>query len=131
MTYPAVTFPDAELLIGVWLRAALPGNRVVTDLPANFEQVLPVVQVTRIGGARTQQVLDNPRIDLDCFAATREAAADLARQVEALLPTARGVTASGGVVGWVGVEVGASWRPDFNPRVRRYGLTAQLVIRPA
>jgi len=131
MTYPAVTLPDAELLLGGWLRTALPGRRVVTELPADLEAVLPAVLVTRIGGGRTQHVLDNPRLDVDCFASTRELAIDLARQVESLIPTLRGVTTGGGTVGWVGVEVGASWRPDWNMRIRRYGLTVLLTIRAA
>lgn len=131
MTYPAVQLPDVELMLTGWLRAELAGPRVVTDLPGNLEEVLPVVQVTRIGGPRLQVTLDNPRVDLDVFAGTRTAAADLARRVESLLPAMRGVTASGGVVGRVVVETGASWRPDFNPRVRRYGMTVSLIVRRA
>lgn len=137
MTHPAVQLPDVELLLTGWLRTALiippatTGPRVVRRLPGNLEQVLPVVQVTRIGGGRDQQVLDRPRVDIDYYALTDEQASDGARLLESLLPTLRGVTASGGTVGWVGIETGASWRPDWNERVRRYGLTATFVIRPA
>lgn len=131
MTYPAVQLPDVELMLTGWLRPALPGRRVVRRLPGNLEQVLPLVQVTRVGGGRHQQVLDRPRVDLDCYALSDEAASDLARLVESLLPTMRGVTTGGGTVGWVGIETGASWRPDWNERVRRYGLTAVLTVRRA
>ncbi len=131
MSYPAVQLPDVELMLTGWLRTALAGPRVVRRLPGNLEQVLPVVQVTRIGGGRDQQVLDRPRVDVDCYATSDEAASDLARQVEALLVSMRGVTTSGGAVGWVGIEVGASWRPEWNDRVRRYGLTVALTVRPA
>lgn len=137
MTYPVVQLPDVELLLTGWLRTALiippatTGPRVVRRLPGNLEQVLPVVQVTRIGGGRVQQVLDQPRVDIDYYALTDEAASDGARLVESLLPTLRGVTTGGGAVGWVGIEVGASWKPDWNERVRRYGLTASLIIRAA
>lgn len=129
MTYPAVQLPDVELMLTGWLRTALPGRRVVRRLPGNLELVLPVVQVTRIGGGRSQQVLDRPRLDLDYYALTDEAASDGARLVESLLPTLRGVTTGGGTVGHVAIEVGASWRPDWNERVRRYGLTAVLTVR--
>lgn len=137
MTYPVVQHPDVELLLTGWLRTALivgpatTGPRVVRRLPGNLEQVLPVVQVTRIGGGRTQQMLDRPRVDVDVFALSDEAASDLARRVEALLPSLRGVTTGGGTVGWVGIETGASWKPDWNERVRRYGLTGTFVIRAA
>lgn len=131
MTYPAVQLPDVELMLTGWFRTALPGRRVVRRLPGNLEQVLPLVQVTRIGGGRTQQVLDQPRVDLDCYDLSDEAASDLARLVESLLPTLRGVTTGGGLVGWVGIETGASWRPNWNERIRRYGVTAALTVRAA
>lgn len=131
MTYPAVQLPDVELMLTGWLRTALAGPRVVRRLPANLEQVLPLLQVTRVGGGRQQQVLDRPRVDFDYYALSDEAASDGARLVESLLPTLRGVTTGGGTVGRVDIESGASWRPDWNERVRRYGLTAVLLVRPA
>lgn len=137
MTYPAVQLPDVELMLTGLLRSALvvapatTGPRVVRRLPPNLEQVLPVVQVTRIGGGRSQQLLDRPRVDFDCYSQSDEQSSDLARRVEGHLLSLRGVTANGGSVGRVDIETGASWRPDWNERVRRYGLTALFVIRPA
>jgi hypothetical protein len=127
-----VRSPDVEAMLTGWLRTQLAGPRVVTDIPGNLEDVLPVVQVTRVGGGRVDRFLPRPRIDVDCYAATREAAADLANQVEHLFATAlRGAAVAGGVFGQVDVEAGASWRPDPNPRTRRFGVTASLTIRPS
>jgi hypothetical protein len=130
MTAP-VRSPDVEAMLTGWLRTELAGPKVVTDLPGNLEDVLPVVQVIRIGGGRVNRFLIRPRIDVDCFAATREQAADLANQVEHLLAAVlRGVAVTGGVFGDVDIEAGASWRPDPNPRTRRYGVTASITVRP-
>ncbi len=131
MSHPVVTLPDAELLLLEWLRGQVPDVRLVTDLPRNLEELLPVGQVTRIGGGRVQQVLDQARLDVDCYGASREAARDLAAQIETVLPSLRGTTTAGGCVGHVLIEVGASWRPDWNERVRRYGLSVVLTIRAA
>jgi hypothetical protein len=130
MTYPAVVTPDVEAMLTTWLRDQL-GVTTGTDLPEDLEQVLPVIQVTRLGGPRVQQILSQPRIDVDCFAPWREQARDLAADVEARLLSMRGATVASGTVGLVEIEVGASWRPDYNPRVRRHGVTAVLTIRPA
>lgn len=133
-----MTFPDAEALLIQWLAARV-SAWVCTDLPAELEQHLPVLQVTRIGGAGAHKpftagghLLDGPTCDLDAFAGTREDAADLCRRACGLLGELRGdVTADGGVVVDVTENVGPSWRPDYNPRVRRFGATYQFLIRPA
>lgn len=129
---PEVQFPSTERLIRGWLVPRLAGPRVVTDLPADLASAVPLVQVTRIGGGvSVPLVLEDPRVDFDAYAATRGAADDLSRRVQALLPTMRGESTGGGVVALVVVEVGASWRPDPNPDVRRFGITASFSIRPA
>ncbi len=125
-------FPDAELLLIGLIRAMDATWRVVTDLPANMEAVLPVIQVTRIGGStRYAALLDRPRMDIDVYASTRLAAATAARKIQSKMPTVRGITASGGVMTEVAEELGVSWRPDRNENVRRMGLIYNFTIRPA
>lgn len=125
-------FPDAELLLIGLIRAMDLTWRVVTDLPANMESVLPVIQVTRIGGStRYAALLDRPRMDIDIYAATRLAAANAGRKIQSKMPTIRGITASGGVITDVTEELGVSWRPDRNENIRRMGMTFVLGVRPA
>lgn len=131
MSTPAVQLPDAELLLTGWLRSLpqLSGVRVVTDLPRDLEQQLPLLWVTRIGGGRRQYLLDNPRFDVDGFGLTRTAARNLVAAVETQLPTLRGTTTGGATVGYIEIETATSWRPDWNERVRRAGLTFSAILR--
>jgi hypothetical protein len=62
-----VPYPDVERLLVTYLGAAL-GVRVVTDLPANLQQILPLVQVGRVGGADDTVTIDHARVDVDVFA---------------------------------------------------------------
>ncbi len=132
VTYPQVTFPDAELVVASWLRTQVVARVVTSELPADLEDQLPLVQVVRIGGSTLVPLrLDNPRLDVDCYASNRTGVSALARRVAAILPTMRGTTSGGGVVVSVAVETGPSYRPDFNPRVRRSGALYAFTIRPA
>jgi len=129
---PAVVWPNVELVLLDWLRPQLPGVRVLTDLPADLEQQLPVVQVTRVGGGRDFSYrLDTARVDIDCYAATRTAAAGLAGQLRTLVALLTNTETGGAVVVRVFEETGPSWRPETNPNVRRFGLTLRVVLRPA
>jgi hypothetical protein len=127
--HPAFAVPEAERVALGFLRANLTGTRVLTDLPSDLTG--KTVQVTRIGGAGDGFRIDQARLDIDCYAPTRAEAAALAGQVRSLLSTMRNQTHSGAVVVAVVEEIGPSWRPDFNPNVRRFGLTVLLVLRPA
>ncbi len=125
-------FPDAETVMLGFIRGFDATWRIVTELPGSLESVLPVVQVTRIGGStRYASLLDRPRIDIDVFTSSRATARTAALKIQSKMPRIRGMTASGAVVTDVVEEVGPSWRPDFNPNVRRFGLTYVLTLRPA
>lgn len=129
---PTVTWPDVERVLLDWLRPQLPGTRLVTELPADLEARLPVVQILRVGGGRDfSWRLDLARVDVEVYAATRAAAAGLAGQVRTLLATLPNVQTSGAVVVRVIEETGPSWRPEANPNLRRFGMTLRVVLRPA
>lgn len=131
-TAPAVVWPDVERVLLGWLRPQLAGVRVLTDLPGDLEQQLPVVQIVRVGGGRDFSYrLDQARVDIDCYAATRSAAAALAGQVRTLAGTLPNTETGGAVVTRVLEETGPSWRPEANPNLRRFGLTLRVVLRPA
>lgn len=88
MTTPII-FPDLELWATTYLRATLadygyPGmfvdNKRGTQTTA--------VWVRRDGGAQLDQVREAPRLGVNVFAPTEQAATDLARTVSALLVAA-------------------------------------------
>ena len=127
---------DAEALVTMWLADRLPGTRVVAELPAGFENHLPVVQITALPGERRAKpwngrypLLWSPRIDLDAYARTRQDAYDLADRVSVEMHELVGTGNQWGHVTVVEETAGPSWRPDFNQAVRRAGLTIALTVR--
>ena len=97
---PALTFPDAELLVVTYLRAglgalstatypALTDVTVGTKLPTDRSK--PFVRVGRVGGVR-EGLFDQPRILLESWATTAEAAAancDVVRDLMWRIPGVR------------------------------------------
>jgi hypothetical protein len=103
MALPAVIYDDVELWAVGYLRTALAARSeaytsdlyVSASMPKNAETGEPerrtrMVLVRRDGGGRTNQVLDNPRMSIDCWAATWQDATNLARMVAALIQSAPG-----------------------------------------
>lgn len=124
-------WPDIEVELVTRLSSVL-GVRVLTDLPASLDQILPVVQVQRIGGSDDGFRLDRALIDVDVYAATRGGASLLARQAHsALVVGMRGLATSAAVFGRVSTVSAASWRPYENPNLRRFGATYELFVHAA
>lgn len=122
-------FADVEKLLVGWLGTNL-GVRVLTDTPLNLADILPVVRVTRFGGADTDVVLDRANVDVDCYAATRLDAYTLCEQVRgALLFSLAGKTVSRVTVARVQTISGPAWRPWDNTSLRRFGATYQLTTK--
>ena len=90
-----VLYPDAELILTTALRVALTAHGrsdVYVDRAVTTKR--PLVVLTRDGGS-SGSLRDRPRIRVRTFAATAQAAGDLARLVNALLmdlPGSNGVT---------------------------------------
>jgi hypothetical protein len=121
-------YVDVERILVAWLTTHL-GVRCVTDVPANLFEVLPVVQLARVSGRDIYPTLDQPRIDVDCYAANRGAANTLAEQVRtALRFTIRGQVLDGAVVGVVQTILGPAWRPYDNTNVKRVGATYAVTV---
>lgn len=120
-------YPDIERLL-VAFYTAQTGKRVVTELPGDLEQVLPVIQVTRVPSPATYR-LDRPRIDINVWTpkAQRATCSELAQQVLDL--TTRdliGQRLAAGVVTFAAVDIAPYWLPDPNPNLCRYLATYQL-----
>lgn len=132
MTVPALLMPDAEELLVAFLAEQFPAPvTVVTELYMGFEEDMPLLRVARIGGAQVRPlILDGPRMDIDVYHRTRAGASQLAREVAAIMPTAKGREFAGGLVTSVQEEIGPSWRPEYNPQLYHFGCTYVLTVRP-
>jgi hypothetical protein len=121
------SYVDAELLIVGYLTTAFPAAHVCTETPSSMTG--QVIQVERIGGSDTVPSLDPATVDVECFAATRIAANDLANQVRRSLRFASaGYTALGATIARVDTIVGPGWRPYANTNVRRVGATYKITL---
>jgi hypothetical protein len=64
---------NKEKLVIKGISPALPGYRVVTDLPNPLDPALPLVQVLDAGGTLLDETTTAGRVDVYCLAATRAA----------------------------------------------------------
>lgn len=107
--------------------------RIVTELPNKLTDVLPVIQVFRIGGPNDGVVLDSPTITLHGFAATQQQANRLLHVAYTTLRLALGrvITVDGGdaVLARVRVLGGPSWAPYENTALRHAVSTVQARIK--
>lgn len=130
MSRPVVVMPDAVAVTIDYLRPALAaagrpvhvGARVPSPRPSEF------VRVERIGGLRKNVVSDSPRLDIHCWAATDEAALDLAQLARALVH-AMGGSRSGVAVYRVQEVGGPMWLPDDTSGQPRYAFAVEIQMR--
>lgn len=121
---------DVEAELVAWLTERL-DERTLTDLPANLTDALPVVQIQRVGGNDDGIRLDRAFVDVDVYAASRQAASQLMSQTRSLLLTGLRGTATDVAVFTSARTVSApSWRPYENPGLRRFGATFEVFCHP-
>ncbi|MFD9276933.1 hypothetical protein ACFWD7_06520 [Streptomyces mirabilis] len=126
----AVGSVDVEAELIGWLDTVLDA-RVLTDLPADLGSVLPVVQVQRVGGYDDGFRLDRALVDIDVYAATREAASALMAQTRSkLLTELRGVATDTAVFTVARTIAAPAWRPYENPALRRFGASFEIYCHP-
>jgi hypothetical protein len=102
---------------------------VVTETPANLADVLPVIEVTRFGGSDEVIVLDSANIDVDVYAATRDAARTLGEQVRtALRLHLPGYASAGAAVQSVTTISAPRWVPYDNTNLRRFNAAYRITI---
>lgn len=127
----AALFPDSEAVAVLWMRAGT-AVTVATDMKGWLAPRSRIV-ITRIGGVPSMAVrIDNPRLDVDVYAASKEAAHDLAQLARVRLhelPTGDH-TALGAVVAHVADDVGLHYIPDPDTQTPRYVFTLRLAVRP-
>lgn len=126
----AVGSVDVEAELVAWLHARLT-VRVLTDLPANLADILPVIQVQRIGGDDDALRLDRALVDVDVYAASRPAASALMAQARSvLLSELRGLATESAVFTMARTITGPAWRPYENPALRRFGASFEIYSHP-
>jgi hypothetical protein len=127
-------FPNPETVLRGWLVTLFPTVRIVSELPADLETELPVLQVVRGSGddPRTFMAIDRAVIDVDVWHADRVSASAMAetvrRYIRRDLP---GTTIDGAVFAWATTLVAPRWQPDPNPKVRRFTATYEVGLHPA
>ncbi|WP_326806645.1 hypothetical protein OHB04_02315 [Streptomyces sp. NBC_01775] len=131
-TPPLVVFPDVEAAVTGYLRQQLDiGVTVGTEWPEDLAENLPVVAVSRGGGATyARLVLDEPTLDIDVLATDKAAAHDLAQQVRGHIFAAEG-TRLGDVLICRVEDSSLIWLPDPTTASPRYVLVMSLRVRPA
>lgn len=133
----APMFYDVAALLAEWLAAAL-GVRVVSELPNELQDQLPLVCVSVIGGSDVNPAIEQVTVDVDCYvgaAADGEpdpaAASDLAERVRtAVVYVLRGYTTADGKATVCSASTVArpAPRPYDDTTLRRYGGTYQLIV---
>ena len=129
----AALFPDSEAVAVTYLRSRNELDVTVTTDLHGWRAGDRRVVLSRSGGVPSLAFrIDNPRLDVDAFAATKEAAHDLAQLVRVALhdlPTGDH-TALGAVVVDVRDDVGLTYLPDPDTNAPRYVFAVVLVVRP-
>jgi hypothetical protein len=87
--------------------------------------------VVRVGGPSDDNdpTFYKPTVSVDCFAADRIGATQLAQQVDTALRRLPGTTTGGATVTKVQTISGASWRPFDDTSIRRFGASYALHVK--
>ena len=125
--YPTYQSPE-RLLIG-WLTLEL-GVRVVAETPASLATVVPVLQVTGIGGSDFTPTFDTCNVDVDSYAASRGESEDLSNRARAaLMFTLPGKLIGGAaVVASVRTIMRPTWTPYDDTDLRRFTASYAVVL---
>lgn len=117
---------DLEKLLVGWLSPEIPDTRVCTELPATLPEL--TVQVTQLpGGVRPLVSFEDVRVDIDSYGQSREAARQLADNVDRLITEELPGHVVSGVLIQSADGSSAAWTPYDNTNVRR--MTATYVVR--
>ncbi len=126
----------AETVIRDWLAQQFSTARVLTETPDNLADVVPVLQVTRFGGADALLNVDTANVDVETFdgphdnLSARENARTLAEQVRSSLRLdLPGNTVAGAFVAEVATISAPTWTPYDNTNVRRFTASYRITIR--
>lgn len=120
-------YPDIEKLLVAFYKAET-SHRAVTDLPADVEEIVPVIQVGRVPSGAGYR-LDRPLVDVSVWTlkGQRASCSQIARDIARLTTTTLvGPRRLEGVVTAAGVDVAPYELADPNPNLCRYLATYRL-----
>lgn len=120
--------PDIETVLAPWLEAEL-GVFACASTPADLEQRLPVIRV-QAGGGSGGKFSQHPRVSVDVFAATDDAARALAQLVHSALVFLNGA-AGPAIIRDVRCDSLPTSRPWETVAVRRRGAEYTVSLRAA
>lgn len=128
----SLVYADVERILVAWLGNACT-CRVVTDLPADLDDQVPLLQVTRYGGADERPGLEFALIDVDAYGQDRGSAIALAEGARtALRSELPGTQITDGattvVITRVDTLSAPSYRPYDNTALRRIGAEYRLYL---
>lgn len=135
-----MALPDVEALLVEYLTSAVAGLYVCTVRPdgTEFTSLLPLAQITRVGGPRTipswtgRYAAEDARLSVDVYAAIREGANATVGAVRLALEDLKGRVTPQGTVSRTWEETGPAARPEEpNTGVVRIGWIAGLTVRSA
>lgn len=124
-----MAWPDLELLAVTYLSDQL-GVRVVTVLPADLADHLPLIRVAR-GPGDDDKVTDSPLLDVETFAADRGGMWDLAEDTRQALHALAGRAVDGKLVDTVTTATGPTWVEYGNPAAHRAVASYRFALRQA
>jgi hypothetical protein len=122
-------FPDVEKVLEAAFAdlAAAAGAVVVTVLPADLQTSLPLIRVRRLGGGGDRWT-DQPRVDVEVYAPSREVGKPLALALQARLLSFPLATPYG-VIDRAGSEAGPHEISYADQDVRLFAATYRLALR--
>lgn len=123
-----VRYIDVERVLVAWLTDRL-SVRVVTDLPADLERQVPILQLARFGGDDFYPGLDAAEVDVDAYGPDRATATQLAEDARSALRfELPGTQIENAVFARVNTLQAPVFKPYDNSALRRFGASYQIYI---
>jgi hypothetical protein len=122
-------FVDVERLVIAHGKAVGYTYKLATDRPIPLDPALPLTQVTATAGSADGEVTASPRVDLSCFALTRDALWAQTAAATELMRSLSGAEVAGQLVDTVRTVM----RPYYlawSPTVHRTISTYEIQLRP-
>lgn len=124
----ALPYVDVERLLVPWLGSQCQ-CRVLTDLPADLERQVPLLQIARVGGNDIRPGLDVVGLEVDAYGPNRGSAVALAENARhALRFVLPNTQIDGAVFTRVDTVEAPAFRPYDNTGLRRFGASYRLVV---
>ena len=119
-------WPILERVVVAALNAEA-GVRAGTKVPAEVDTLPGFLRVSR-GPGSDDGVTDSPLVDLEAFAPTQLAAAELAEDARQIMHSLKGRVFAGSLIDTVATSVGPT-RVDYSPNVERYVASYRISFR--